>query len=94
MKHTLTTTYQLYDGSVVPVDITFRHYPEGDRLEFIWANVDTQQYPAVASARFRIIIERWAAHWLQDHHAEALALAKGLDEGPRPYDETEPSDEA
>jgi len=74
VKHTLTTLYQLYDGTSVPVDITFRHYTDNDHLEFIWATIPE---PHQTSAKLRIVVESWAANWLREHRAEALAIAKG-----------------
>jgi len=78
VKHTLTTTYQLADDEHLPVDITFRHYTDSDTLEFIWATIPESQH--ATTPKLRITIERWAANWLQEHRAEALAIAKG--EGP------------
>jgi hypothetical protein len=75
MKHTLTTTYQVAEEEYIPVDITFRHYSRSDALEFIWAAIPENQYPL--TPRLRIIIERWASNWLQEHKAEALAIVKG-----------------
>jgi hypothetical protein len=76
VKHTITVAYQLAGGKFVPVDITFRHYPN-DQLEFIWATVDAQRF--VVSAKFRVEIERWAARWLQEHATEAVHIARGGD---------------